>query len=94
VGTETLIKQPAESRLYSMDFAPNLDVGETLASVVRVTVDRTGLVLNGSPTYSGTKAFQRIESGSAGTNYKITFVITTSSGNTLEAEGYLQVRDL
>lgn len=94
MAVPSLIKQPAESRLYSMDFSPLLQPGETIASVVSVTAAPVGLTLNGSASYAGQKAFQRIEGGTAGESYKVTFVVTTSDSNTLESEGILQVREL
>lgn len=94
MSVPSLIKQPSESRLFAMDFSANLAAGESLASVVSVTVDKAGLTITDPPTYGGTKAQQRISGGTAETRYKVTFVVTTSAGNTLEGEGILQVMDL
>lgn len=94
MSTQTLIKQPSESRLYTMEFAANLASGETLTSVSSVTASPSGLDLSATPSVSGTKAQQRIASGTAGVQYKVTFVVVTSAGNTLEGEGYLTVRQL
>lgn len=93
MAVQTLIKQPAESRLYSMDFSNLLAPGETLSSVTSVTADVAGLTL-GSPTCSGVFAYSQISSGTADVRYKVTFVVVTSAGNTLEGEGTLQVKDL
>ncbi len=87
----TLTKQPSENRLYSMEFAPNLEAGEVIDSVVSCVAEPAGLTLVGAPEASGTKASQRISGGAPGVNYKVTFVVTTSALNTLEAEGYLRV---
>lgn len=92
--TPTLTKQPAESRLFEMDFAAMLATGETLSSVSSVTAAPAGLTLTGAASASGTSAFQRIEGGTAGVTYRVTFVVVTSNGNTLEGEGNLAVRDL
>jgi len=92
--TPSLIKQPAESRLYTMDFSGLLARGETLAGVTSVTATPTGLTLVDPPTYSGVYASQRISGGTSGTRYTVTFLVTTSAGNTLEGEGILQVKDL
>lgn len=95
MSTQTLIKQPSESRLYSMEFAPNLAPGETISSVTSVTADpSTGIDITAVPVASGTQAQQRIAGGTDGVQYKITFVVETSAGNTLEGEGYLTVRQL
>jgi hypothetical protein len=92
--TGSLIKQPAENRLYSMDFSGLLAVGEVLAGVTSVTALPADITLSGAPSYSGVYAMQRILGGTANTRYKLTFVVTTSAGNTLEGEGYLQVKDI
>jgi hypothetical protein len=93
VPVETLVKQPAESRLFSMDFSPLMATGETISAVSSCTALPTGLTISGAAT-SGQVATARIAAGTAGTKYKVTFVVTTSAGNTLEAEGVLQVRNL
>ena len=94
MGVPTLIKQPSESRLYTMEFAANLDEAETITGVSSVVAAPSGLTLDGPPGFSGTKATQRIAGGTNGVLYKVTFVVTTSNGNTLEGEGHLRVREL
>jgi hypothetical protein len=96
VATESLIKQPAESRVFSMNFAAMLAAGETLSGVTSVsyTGDDTALVISGPAAYSGAVAQQRILGGTDGQQYKVTFVVTTTQGNILEGEGILQVRNL
>lgn len=93
MGIGSLIKQPGESRLYSMEFAANLAAGETIATVDSVTASPSGLTI-GSPVANGTKADVRISGGTAPTTYKVTFTVTTSASNILEAEGVLVVRQL
>jgi hypothetical protein len=94
--TPSLLKQPGEDRLYSMDFASMLGVGETVVTVDSVTAlpDDGEISLDGAAIALGTEAQQRISGGAAGTTYKVTFVVTTSADNVLEGEGNLQVRDL
>lgn len=92
--TPSLIKQPSESRLYSMDFSPMLAHGETIASVTSCVATPVGLTLSGAPAASTVFAHQRILGGTSGVRYTVTFVVLTSLGNTLEAEGILQVKDL
>lgn len=91
---QTLIKQPSEIRSYVMDFSPLLGAGETLTAASSVTAAPSGLTLVGSPTVSGTFAAQTVSGGTAGQRYKITYLVTTSDGNTLEAEGILAVKEL
>lgn len=97
MSTPTLIKQPAESRLYTMDFTPLLSEGIVLASVVSVAqahdADADPLVIN-APTFVGPHATTRVSGGESGNKYKLTFLVTDSAGNTLESEGYLQVVNL
>lgn len=92
MSIETLKKQPSESRLYTMDFSANLTTSETLASITSVTADIVGLSL-GVPVLGSRSAQVRISGGTADVMYKITWVVVTSAGNTLEAEGYLLVEN-
>lgn len=94
MAAQTLIKQPGESRLYSMDFSGLLAAGETLASVDSVVDSPVGVTFDGSPVASGVYAQQRISGGTSGIKYKVTMTVTTSAGNVLEGEGVLQVKDL
>lgn len=94
MSAPSLVKQPSESRIFSMDFAGLMAAGETITSVSSVTATPNGLTLAGSPAASGQVATQRIAGGTSGHKYVVTFIVTTSLGNTLEGEGILQVRDL
>lgn len=88
-----LIKQPSESRLYTFDFAANMGASESIVSVDSFTAAPSGLTL-GSAAISGKRVQNRISGGTANTNYKITVVVTTDAGNTLEGEANLFVRDI
>lgn len=95
----TLIKQPAESRLYVMDFSANLAAGETIASVTSFTSDAptgaaTLTISSIAAASDGLGAQARVAGGSDGARYKLTALVTTNMSNILEGEGYLQVRDL
>lgn len=89
---QSFIKQPTESRAYTMDFAPNMSTGETITSVTSVVSTPTGLTV-GSNTISGQRAQVRLSGGTAGIAYNVTFIVVTSLSNTLEAEGILVVTD-
>lgn len=91
-ANEKLIKQPAESRLYSIDFANLLGTGESLSGTPTVTASPTGLTI-GTPAISGTTVQVRISSGSDGVPYKLECVVATSDGNTLEGDAILIVMD-
>lgn len=94
MGIPTLIKQPSENRLYTMEFSGNMAESETITGVNSVTVTPAGLTLSGSASFSGTQVTQRILGGVDGVLYKVTFIVTTSAGNILEGEGFLRVQDL
>jgi hypothetical protein len=92
----TVIKQPSESRLYTMEFAALLGTDETILSVSSTAVtpvtDPT-LSLSGT-VFSDTIVQFRLSSGLTGKRYKVTIVVTTSAGNTIEGEGFVQSEDL
>lgn len=101
---DTLDKQPAEDRLFDMDFAPRLSDGESLTgtpTVTEETVDQDDGSLTtttdltfGTATVSGQIAQVRISVGLDGVLYKITFLATTDFSNTVEAEGFLLVQNI
>lgn len=87
-----LDKQPAESKIFQMDFSANMAEAETVASVTSVVATPSGLTI-GTPAPSGKTAQVRISSGTTGARYKVTFTVQTSAGNTLEGDGYLNVKN-
>lgn len=87
---QVLRKQPSESRIYEFEFAANMTTGESLSGVTSLVTTGSGLTV-GSPAYSGTKVTVRLSAGTTGSRYKLTCVVTTSLGNTLELDGYLDV---
>ena len=101
---DLLEKQPAENRLYTMSFSPKMEDGETITGVnsvaqVKVADDgtetaTTDLDLATPAASSGQNAQQRIGAGLDGITYKVTFLVTTSLANILEADGLLHVCDL
>jgi hypothetical protein len=92
----TLVKQPSESRLYSMDFSGLMAAGEFINGCALTPAHEvtTPALVVGTPVYAGQIAQARASAGKAGTTYKITFVVTTNAGNTLEGEGNLIVREI
>lgn len=89
---EIKTKQPSESRLYDIDFAPLLATGDTIGAVTSVTGTPSGLTI-GSAAISSPLIQFRVSSGLDGILYKITAIITTTGGDTLETEGRLRVED-
>ena len=103
---DLLEKQPAESRLYDMDFGPKMVQGvapEAIISVDSVAqleqladgtrVASTDLIFPSAATFALQIAQQRIEVGVDGKTYVVTYIVSTDLGNTLEAEGLLLVID-
>lgn len=100
---QTLYKQPSEVRRYTMDCSPRLAALDTIASVTSVTeqtVDQetgartssTDLTI-GAASISGQSIQVQISGGSEGVLYLITFVFVNGIVETVEAEGFLFVRD-
>lgn len=103
---DLLEKQPAESRLYDMDFSPKMVGGSSPENITSVDsvgqlevqddgtiVATTDLVFPSGATFALQLAQQRIEAGLDGKTYKVTYIVSTDLGNTLEAEGLLFVID-
>lgn len=91
--TATHIKQPSESRVYAIDFRNLLASGDSCKTVSSLTVDPAGIAL-GNSTASGTFVRFRCAEGTDGVTYKITCVVTTTNGDTLEGDGLLAVTQL
>lgn len=84
-----------ETRLYSMDFSALLGKGETLTGVsAGPTIDQatTPALTIGTPTVSGQFCQMRISGGFSDTRYLVSVWCTTSAGNTIKGEGYVQCR--
>jgi hypothetical protein len=90
-----LTKQPSESRLYDIDFTPLLATGDTVSAIASTTVSPVTVpplsVAAGSVATPKTQ--HRISAGLDGTLYKITEVVTTADGDTLETDVRLRVED-
>lgn len=101
-GLPVLVKQPSESREYDLDFTALLVPGETIAGITSVGSTIMGKVVgsadvsigSSSITSDSLKVRVRISGGTNGEDYKITAVVTTNQGNTVEGEGILRVIDL
>lgn len=93
-------KQSAEAVHVQFDFAADMAEGETIAvvtSVVSVNQNLVGGSSNLTPsanTASGQVAQSLISGGTHLEKYKLTCIVTTSLGQTLETEHLMQVRDV
>lgn len=92
IAADTCVKQPSESRGYSINFVNLLASGDSLASVISVSASPAGLTL-GSASTSGTSVQFTISGGAAGVSYRIEAIVTTTLGETIEGDGVLVVAD-
>ena len=92
MADEILDKQPSESRLYDIDFAPLLAIGNSLTGAATVTTTQNGLTI-GAPVLATPLVQVRLSSGTDGTLYKLTVKCSTSDGDDLETDIYLRVED-
>ncbi|RMD60670.1 hypothetical protein D6833_09325 [Candidatus Parcubacteria bacterium] len=98
-GLRVLYKQPAESRIYHMDLS-NLLGSSSIKSVIAVNATRRGNVLGsqdlviGAPRHDETRVAFSLGGGTTGEDYKVTVRVESTSGEVVEGEGYLYVREL
>lgn len=106
VCKQVLTKQPAESLLYGVSFAPLLDSGETISSVTSVTEATGDLTIaseavnaatftdiDGNTVAIGEGVQFRVSGGTDGEQYRLEIIVATSSSNTREVDCLLNVRD-
>lgn len=91
--TTTYIKQPQESRVYSINFRALLAKGDSILGVTALTAAPSGLSLD-TPTVASPRVLFRVSGGSAGVAYKLTCRVQTADSDVLEGEGILEVTDL
>ena len=88
---EVLVKQPGETRQFSMDFSSLLGTSETI-STSSATSSPSGLSL-GATSVSGSKVLFNGSTGTHGIRYRIEVTVTTSASATLVGDGILRVQD-
>lgn len=95
------IKQPNEERVRGPDFTGKLSSGVTVASAtvsarkLSDDSDASDDVLDSTTAATtDTTALATCIGGTAGEQYKITFLVTLSNGEVLEEEMVMTVRDL
>lgn len=86
---QPLVKRPAESRMYDIDFQHLLASGLALASVTSVIADLvsgSGSLSVSATSVNGTRGQARLSGGDAGSLYRVTYrvVDNAASPNTLE----------
>jgi hypothetical protein len=99
-ASQRLLKQPAEVRKFSMDFANVLETGETLStsgiypSVTSQTVDgNTSDLTIYNTAINGTKIEFWISEGTDGRSYRVEVQVLTSGEQIIEGDGILRVTD-
>lgn len=90
-GLYYIVKRPAESGDYSMDFRRTLKTGVTIASVVSVSASPAGITV-GSGAASGTSIVFSLSGGTDGADYEITGRCIDSTGHTHEDDILIKVR--
>lgn len=89
-----LTKQPNESKLYSFSFDGQLRTADTIASVTSIAASPTGELTIGAASHDSDKIAQaRISGGVDETTYRLTCIVVTTLGDTLEIDGDLYVYD-
>lgn len=91
-------KDPEEIKLVKFPFANELEVGETLGSLVVTCTVLAGAdagyatVLLGAPVLIGTDVVQRVQNGLDGVSYMLRAKATGSSGLVHVVPGVLEVK--
>jgi len=101
--SQTLTKQPGETRTLTMDFSPRLPAGVALTSITTIT-ERTVNQTTGARTTTTDLTFVsqslatpvvsvQISGGNDAVLYEVTFVCAADNADIYEAEGLLLVCD-
>lgn len=85
-------KTPDEEKYYTFDFSEEMESTETISSASTSVSPATGLTV-GTATCSGETVQVRVSGGTAGVDYLITVLATTSTSEIIEGVGKLKVRD-
>lgn len=92
---EVLTKQVSESELFDFDFTSRMPTGATVSSINNLVAGQlpgtpAGLTITES-SIAGPRVQFRAAGGTNEATYKIECVVTTSTGDILEHEGYIHV---
>lgn len=96
----TFQKQPAEAYTIAIEFLNKLPTGATVSSgtvsafdVQAAATDNTVLAST-TATTTDTQARVKVQAGTNGKDYKITFAVTLSDSSVLEEDVLMQVRSI
>lgn len=90
-------KQPAESYTIAVEFAGKLPTGASLSSgtvsALRLDTGATdnSVLASTTATIVGTQARVKVQAGTSGLDYKITWLMTLSNGDILEEDVTMDV---
>lgn len=90
-------KQPSEVLDYDFDFSQRLPTGDTISSVLSVTLDQNTITLGSGATgvtNTGTVVKVWLLGGLSGTRYKVTCRVLTVGGRTMESDMFVLVQDV
>lgn len=94
-------KQPGEDYSIAIEFLDKLPTGRTLTSGTVAALDLgTGtsasatVLASTTATISGTQARVKVQAGTHGKDYKITFLCDLDNGETLEEDVIMKVREI
>lgn len=91
VATNRIEKMAEETLTLAFEFGGQLATGETLSSAGSIAVSPSGPT-PGVPAISGTQVKFAVSGGTDGISYEFTLTgVTTSGGNTLGAQGWLDI---
>jgi hypothetical protein len=86
-------KDPSSSEFFGFDFGLLLTEGDTVLSVVGVTVTGAdNLLTHGAPATNGNLVVVRLTGGTLGLTYAVKAEVTTVGGETLDLTAYLVIR--
>lgn len=91
-------KQPSESYTIEIEFLNRLPSGTTISSGTVSATDLStsffdnSVLASTTATISGTKAKAKVQAGTNGKNYKLTFLTTLSDSSILEEDVEMRVR--
>lgn len=88
-------KQPSETLDFDIDCRKRMDSSDTITSVnASFSGPNQALVIERTSFYDDTVAKIYVSGGTDNTTYKITLLVVTMNGTTIETEFLLHVKDL
>jgi len=104
LSNQRLVKQPAETRKFGMEFNNLLETSETVSGITSVaaekidgtssdlTISTTGIETSTVSSKNSLVTFW-VAGGTTGNTYKLEILVNTSSSAILEGDGILYVTD-